>query len=49
MKWLAALTVTVSLLVAQSDRSQALSVTAVRHWTIGDVTRVAIEVSGDFK
>jgi N-acetylmuramoyl-L-alanine amidase len=49
MKLLAALTVTVSLLVAQTDRAQLRSVTAVRHWSLTDVTRVAIEVSGDFQ
>ena len=48
MKWLAALTVTVSLLVAQTDRAP-LTVTAVRHWNLSDITRVAIEVSGDFQ
>jgi len=49
MKLLAALTVTVSLLVAQTDRAQLRTVTAVRHWTLSDVTRVAVEVSGDFQ
>jgi N-acetylmuramoyl-L-alanine amidase len=49
MKLLAALTVTVSLLVAQTERAQPRTVTAVRHWTLSDTTRVAIEVSGDFQ
>ena len=48
MKLFAALTVPLSLLVAQTG-SAPLTVTAVRHWSIGDVTRVAIEVSGDFQ
>jgi N-acetylmuramoyl-L-alanine amidase len=48
MKLLAALTLTLSLLMAQTDRAQRI-VTAVRHWTLPDVTRVAIEVSGDFQ
>jgi len=48
MKLLAALTLTLSLLMAQTDRAQR-TVTAVRHWTLPDVTRVAIEVSGDFQ
>jgi N-acetylmuramoyl-L-alanine amidase len=48
MKLLAALTVTVPLLVAQSERAPLHSVTAVRHWSLSDVTRVAVEVSGDF-
>jgi len=53
MKLLAALTVTVSLLVvrmpAQTERPPLRTVTAVRHWTLSDVTRVAIEVSGEFQ
>jgi N-acetylmuramoyl-L-alanine amidase len=48
MKLLAALTLTFSLLMAQTDRAQR-TVTAVRHWTLPDVTRVAVEVSGDFQ
>ncbi len=54
MKLIAALTVSVSTLVAQTElvaqaeRPAARSVTAVRHWSLTDVTRVAIEVSGDF-
>jgi N-acetylmuramoyl-L-alanine amidase len=48
MKLLAALTLTLSLLMAQTDRAQR-TVTAVRHWTLPDVTRVAVEVSGDFQ
>ena len=49
MKLIAALAVSVSLLVAQTDRGALHSVTAVRHWSLTGVTRVAIEVSGDFR
>ncbi|MBZ5625669.1 MAG: N-acetylmuramoyl-L-alanine amidase [Acidobacteriia bacterium] len=48
MKLIAALAVSVSMLVAQTGRPALRSVTAVRHWCLADVTRVAIEVSGDF-
>ena len=36
------------MLVAQGDRATLHSVTAVRTWSLADVTRIAIEVSGDF-
>ena len=49
MKVLAALTVTVAVLGAQSERVPQHSVTAVRHWALTDATRIAIEVSGEFK
>jgi N-acetylmuramoyl-L-alanine amidase len=49
MKLIAALAVSVPLLFAQTDRSALHSVTAVRHWSLNGVTRVAIEVSGDFQ
>ena len=49
MKLIAALAVSVSLLVAQTERPALYSVTAVRHWSLSGVTRVAIEVSGDFR
>src|SRR5271154_5751378 len=45
MKLLAAITVSITVLAAQSPTS---TVTAVRHWSLSDVTRVAVEVSGDF-
>ena len=49
MKLIAALAMSVPMLFAQSDRPAAPhSVTAVRHWSLPGVTRVAIEVSGDF-
>src|SRR5208337_3452924 len=49
MKLIAALTVSVSLLVAQTEHPALHSVTAVRHWSLSGVTRVAIEVDGDFR
>ncbi len=49
MKLLAALMVTVPLLVGQSDHAQPRNVSAVRHWNLSGVTRVAVEVSGDFQ
>jgi N-acetylmuramoyl-L-alanine amidase len=49
MKLIAALAVSVSILVAQTERPALHSVTAVRHWSLSSVTRVAIEVSGDFR
>lgn len=48
MKLITALTVWLSLLVAQTERPAAQSVTAIRHWSLADVTRVVIEVSGEF-
>src|SRR5579863_28566 len=49
MKLIAALVVSVMLLLAQSDEPAAHTVTAVRHWCLNDVTRVAIEVSSPFE
>ncbi len=48
MKLIAALTVPVSLLLAQNPAPAPLSVVAVRHFILHDATRVAIEVSGSF-
>jgi N-acetylmuramoyl-L-alanine amidase len=48
MKPLAALAISVTMLFAQNDRAPLHSVTAVRNWSLADVTRIAIEVSGDF-
>jgi len=51
MNRIAALAVSVaagSLLVAQTERTALRSVTAVRHWSLPEVTRVAVEVSGEF-
>lgn len=36
------------MLAAQTERPALGSVTAVRHWSLAGVTRVAVEVSGDF-
>lgn len=41
--------IAVSALWAQSERSPLHSVTAVRHWVSAESTRVAIEVTGEFK
>jgi N-acetylmuramoyl-L-alanine amidase len=49
MKLLAAVAISVSILMAQNDRPGQRTVTAVRHWSLSDVTRVAVEVSGDFE
>ncbi len=50
MRLIAALVVSVavSMLAAQTERPALRSVTAVRHWSLPEVTRVSIEVSGDF-
>ena len=48
MKPLAALAISATMLFAQNERAPLHSVTAVRNWSLGDVTRIAIEVSGDF-
>ena len=47
MKLIAALMMTLPML-AQTGSAAPHTVTAVRHWSTGGVTRVAIEVSGDF-
>jgi N-acetylmuramoyl-L-alanine amidase len=49
MKLMASIAVSVPLLLAQSGRGPIQSVTAIRHWTVGDVTRVAVEVTGEFE
>ena len=49
MKLISALAVSVMLLMGQSDTGTPRSVTAVRHWSLPDVTRVAVAVSGPFK
>ena len=48
MKRFAVLSVLCWALGAHSGSAPAASVTAVRHWSLGDVTRIAVEVSGDF-
>jgi len=49
MKLIAAVAVSVTLLMGQSDPSAPRSVTAIRYWSLKDVTRVAVEVSGPFQ
>ncbi len=49
MKLLAALAASVSVLAAQGNPGATRTVTAVRCWAAGEVTRVAIEVTGDFE
>jgi N-acetylmuramoyl-L-alanine amidase len=48
MKLIPAAVVSVALLGAQTGKPLE-SVTAIRHWSLGEVTRVAIEVSGEFE
>jgi len=49
MKLIATLAIPVVLLAAQASRSATHTVTAVRHWTLADTTRIAVEVSGTFQ
>jgi N-acetylmuramoyl-L-alanine amidase len=49
MKPVAALAVGAMALWAQTGKPAPHSVTAVRHWSLGSVTRIAIEVSGEFE
>jgi N-acetylmuramoyl-L-alanine amidase len=49
MKLLATFAVSAMLLMGQSEQPGLRSVTAVRHWSLRDVTRIAIEVSGSFE
>jgi N-acetylmuramoyl-L-alanine amidase len=49
MKRFAALAISVPLLLAQAGRDASLTVTAVRHWSLAQVTRVAVEISGEFQ
>lgn len=49
MRRLAVLSVLGGALAACSGSAFAASVTAVRHWTVGGATRVAVEVAGDFR
>ena len=39
----------VTVLAAQTGKPVPHSVTAVRHWSLGGVTRIAVEVSGEFQ
>ena len=45
----AVLAVAFPLVYAQTAHATPHRVTGVRHWEVGDVTRVAVEVSGDFE
>lgn len=49
MNRLAALALAIPWLCVQTVHAQTRSVRAVRHWELGDVTRVAVEVSGGFQ
>jgi N-acetylmuramoyl-L-alanine amidase len=49
MKLIVAVTLSGVLLMGQSDQPATRLVTAVRHWSLPDVTRVAVEVSGPFQ
>jgi N-acetylmuramoyl-L-alanine amidase len=49
MKRFAALAISVPLLLGQAGRDASLTVTAVRHWSLAQVTRVAVEISGEFQ
>src|SRR4051794_23025760 len=42
-------TILAGVLAAQTARAPVHSVTAVRHWTLPDVTRIAVEVTGEFQ
>jgi N-acetylmuramoyl-L-alanine amidase len=50
MKLIAALAVSlaVPMLVAQTERPALRTMTAVRHWSLSEMTRVTVELSGDF-
>ena len=48
MNRIAALAISVPVLLAQSEHTASLSVTAIRNYSVGEVTRIAIEVSGEF-
>ena len=48
MRPIAAFAVGVTALWAQTGKPAPHNVTAVRHWSLGSVTRIAVEVSGEF-
>jgi N-acetylmuramoyl-L-alanine amidase len=48
MKPLAALAISATMLFAQNERAAVHSVTAIRSWSLAEVTRIAVEVSGEF-
>jgi N-acetylmuramoyl-L-alanine amidase len=49
MKPVVALAIGVTVLAAQTGKPVPHSVTAVRHWSLSGVTRIAVEVSGEFQ
>jgi N-acetylmuramoyl-L-alanine amidase len=49
MRVVSTLAISALVLSGQSPRPPLNSVTAIRHWSLPDVTRIAIEVSGDFQ
>src|SRR5579883_763870 len=49
MKLLVAVAISASIVGAQTSHTPVHSVTAVRHWSLPDITRIAIEVSGEFE
>ncbi len=49
MKRLGWLVLSVAVLAGQPGRAAGHSITAVRHWSLSDVTRIVIEVSGEFE
>src|SRR5690348_7485955 len=49
MKLLAALAISTITLAAQSSPQGLHTVSAVRHWSLRDTTRIAVEVSGEFQ
>ncbi len=48
MKLIASLAIFGSVLAAQPARTPPGAVTAVRHWSLGEVTRVAVQISREF-
>src|SRR5579884_634094 len=49
MKLLVAVAISASIVGAQTSHTPVHSVTAVRHWSLPDITRIAVEVSGEFE
>jgi N-acetylmuramoyl-L-alanine amidase len=49
MKVLGWLALSISILAVQPCGAAVNSITAVRHWSLSDVTRIIVEVSGDFE
>src|ERR1700678_100952 len=49
MKPVVALAIGVTVLTAQTAKPVLHSVTAVRHWNLGGVTPIGVEISGEFQ